>query len=65
MIRHDRSNVSIVTTCTDCPWWYAFSFELERAEDSAIWHRINVHGLPEGKAMNTRRERERRKKQRT
>ena len=60
MIKHDRSDVSIVTTCTDCPWWFAFNFDTDLADEAAIRHKINVHDQPEAKARNAARERARR-----
>jgi len=59
-IRHDRSAVSIVTTCSQCPHWFAFNFDPDLAEESAVRHRINVHDMPEAKARNAQRERARR-----
>lgn len=60
MIRHDRSATSIVTTCTDCPFWYAFNFDDDLADEAAIRHRINVHQVPEAKAREAARARARR-----
>lgn len=57
MIRHDRSAVSIVTTCTECPYWFAFNFDRDLAEESAIRHKINGHDVPEGRARDTARKR--------
>jgi len=59
-IRHDRSAVSIVTTCSECPHWYAFSFEVEKADESAIRHKIHVHGMPEARAHKLAHDRARR-----
>ena len=56
-IRHDRSAVSIVTTCSECPHWFAFNFVRSLADESAILHKINVHDMPEAKARNTARKR--------
>ena len=61
-IRHDRSAVSIVTTCTECPYWFAFNFDPAFADESAVRHKINAHDMPEAKARNAQRERARRKR---
>lgn len=60
MIKHDRSDVSIVTTCTECPWWFAFNFDRDKADASGTNHKINVHGFPESRALDTVRARARR-----
>jgi hypothetical protein len=57
-IRHDRSAVSIVTTCSDCPHWFAFSFDIADADERAALHRINVHDVPESRARRQSRERD-------
>ncbi|UOE43739.1 hypothetical protein [Agromyces larvae] len=59
-VRHDKSTTSIVTTCTECPYWYAFNFEAELAEAAAIRHKMTVHDMPEAKARKAERERARR-----
>lgn len=56
-IRHDRSDVSIVTTCSECPHWYSFSFDIGDADERAAQHRINVHDVPESRARRQSRER--------
>ena len=45
MIKQDRSPVSVVTTCTDCPHWQAFSFDLDEARRRAANHLILVHDV--------------------
>ena len=45
MIKQDRSPVSVVTTCTDCPRWQAFSFDLDEARRRAANHMILVHDV--------------------
>lgn len=56
-IRHDRSAVSIVTTCSRCPHWYAFSFDIADADERAAQHKINVHDVPESRARKLARDR--------
>lgn len=56
-IRHDRSATSIVTTCSACPYWYAFSFDMADADERAAAHRIRVHDVPESRARRQARER--------
>lgn len=63
MIQQDRSPVSVVTSCTDCPHWRAFSFDLEEARRRAANHLIIVHDIEPARAHEairkaaTRRER--------
>lgn len=60
MIRHDQSDVSVVTTCTDCPWWSRFSFTLAEAEAAEVAHNMLVHGMEPSRASAAARIRHRR-----
>lgn len=55
MIKHDKSATSIVTTCTECPWWFAFNFDLQGAHRSKEGHAINVHDVDPKTAKAARR----------
>lgn len=63
MIQQDRTPVSVVTTCTECPHWQAFSFDLDEARTRAANHLIVVHEVEPARAHEpvrkaaTRRER--------
>ena len=63
MIKQDRSPVSVVTTCTDCPHWQSFSFDLDEARRRGANHLILVHDIEPARALEatkkaaTRRER--------
>lgn len=45
MIKHDISDRSVVTTCTQCPYWASFSFDIDEAERREINHNMSVHGM--------------------
>lgn len=50
----DRSQASgVLVTCTDCPYWWAFAWTVEKAHDSACAHEENVH--PGRNEASTRR----------
>ena len=55
MIKQDRSPVSVVTTCTDCPHWQAFSFDLDEARRRAGNHLILVHDVEPSTANDATR----------
>lgn len=55
MIRHDVSPISVVTICTDCPHWSAFSFTLTAARGVAERHKMDVHDVPEWRAKEAAR----------
>ena len=55
MIKQDRSPVSVVTTCTDCPHWQAFSFDLDEARRRAANHMILVHDFEPSTANDATR----------
>lgn len=55
MIKQDRSRVSVVTTCTDCPHWQAFSFDLDEARRRAANHLILVHETEQARALEATR----------
>lgn len=57
-IRHDSTDISTVTTCSECPYWASFSFTRDEAEERAARHRTDVHGLPEGRARRAPRDAE-------
>ena len=63
MIKQDRSPVSVVTTCTDCEHWQAFSFDLDEARRRGANHLVLVHDVEPARALEatrkaaTRRER--------
>jgi hypothetical protein len=57
MIKHDISPVSVVTTCTECPHWQAFSFDLEEADRRRANHLIAVHGVEPARALEASRKR--------
>lgn len=42
-IRLDRSRSGIVIVCELCPWWAAFRFTTNGAEDCACDHEERVH----------------------
>jgi hypothetical protein len=56
-VRHDRSAHSIVTVCSECPHWFAFSFDIADADERAAQHKVNVHGMPESRARKLARDR--------
>jgi len=51
-IKLDVSTTSVVVTCTDCAFWYAFAWTPKAAEKSAVTHEENVH--PESFAVRKR-----------
>jgi hypothetical protein len=55
-IKHDRSDSSgVVTTCTECPYWFSFQFEMPAAYRSAESHLIRVHDVDPHDAEAPRR----------
>lgn len=56
MIRHDVSNESVVTKCTDCDYWAAFSWTKEEAFRVGETHLMRVHGVSQEVAANARRQ---------
>ena len=44
-IKHDISDRSVVTTCTRCPFWASFSFDLDEAERREVNHNLQVHEM--------------------
>lgn len=60
MIKHDISDRSVVTTCTRCPFWASFSFDLEEAERREINHNMLVHEMSRSRASDAVRMRARR-----
>jgi hypothetical protein len=52
VIKLDPSTTSVVVTCTDCPYWYAFAWTRDDAELRAIAHEELVH--PESHNMRDR-----------
>lgn len=44
-VTHDPSPVSVVTTCSECPWWRALSLSREAADDCKINHLVMVHDI--------------------
>jgi hypothetical protein len=57
MINHDRSPVSVVTTCTECPYWQSFSFDLEEASRRGANHLSVVHDVQPSRAAEPNRKR--------
>ena len=63
MIKHDRTPVSVVTTCTECDHWRPFSFTLDEARQRAANHLVIAHNVEPARAHEairkaaTRRER--------
>ena len=55
MIKQDRSPVSVVTTCTDCEHWYAFSFDLDEARRRGANHLVLVHEVEPARALEATR----------
>lgn len=55
-IRHDISDESIVTICTECGYWSAFSWTRAEAFTVGEMHLINVHGISQEAAANARRQ---------
>ncbi len=63
-ITHDRSPVSVVTFCDECPYWRAFSFTLEEANQRAANHKITVHDIEPARANEPNRKRATRRERR-
>lgn len=63
-ITHDRSPVSVVTTCDECPYWIAFSFNLEEANNRAATHKMLVHDIEPSRANEANRIRATRRERR-
>lgn len=57
MIKHDRGDVSVVTSCTKCPHWKAFSWGMEEAERREIAHNMLVHEMNRSRASDAVRKR--------
>lgn len=57
-IKHDKSAISVVTTCSSCTHWYAFGFTMEEARASGERHLIVVHEVPAKVASAARHKRE-------
>lgn len=60
MIKHDVSPVTVVTTCTRCPWWSAFSFSMDEAEQREIDHNVGIHEMNYSRASDAVRKRHQR-----
>lgn len=52
-IRHDRSATSVVSSCSACPFWYAFNWDLERARHSGARHLELTHDVPSDKSRDS------------
>ena len=50
MIKFDKSSTGIVVTCTECAYWYAFTFTQEAAYTSGEGHQIRVHDMEPARA---------------
>lgn len=57
MIKHDVSDRSVVTTCTRCPHWSAFSFDVDEAERREVNHNMVVHEMNRSRASDAIRQR--------
>ncbi len=57
MIKHDRGEVSVVTSCTRCPHWRAFSWGMKEAERREIAHNMLVHEMNYSRASDAVRKR--------
>lgn len=57
MIKHDISDRSVVTTCTKCPYWASFSFDVEEAEKREVNHNMLVHEMTRARASDAIRQR--------
>ncbi len=55
MIHHDISARSVVTTCDDCPYWRAFSFDHDEARRRGANHLISVHDVEPSRAREAER----------
>lgn len=53
-INYDISATSIVITCPDCKYWFAFRFDRIEAYLSGENHLVNVHDVPREVADNAR-----------
>lgn len=56
-IKHDVSDRSVVTTCTLCPYWASFSFDIVEAERREVNHNIVTHGMTASRASDASRQR--------
>lgn len=52
-IKLDPSDALVLVTCTECTYWHACAWTIEKAEDAGIKHEENVH--PESFNMRNRR----------
>lgn len=60
MIKLDISATSVVVTCTDCPYWYAFAWDRIGGYRSAERHLVAAHDIEPARAAERRRQYERR-----
>ena len=44
--------------CTDCPYWHAFEWTLQKAYEAGERHLINVHDIDPREASSARRQHE-------
>jgi len=49
-ISYDRSDTSVVVTCDECPYWYAFAWTMPEAYASGANHQVLVHGVEQARA---------------
>lgn len=61
MIKHDISDRSVVTTCTHCPFWASFSFDIDEAERREINHNMVIHDMNRSRASDAVRQRRNRR----
>lgn len=50
-INHDRSDSSVLTTCTQCPYWFSFQLNMPAAYRSAATHLELVHDVEAVRAL--------------
>lgn len=43
MIKLDRTRISVVVTCTDCPWWHGFGLDDTEAWATGKRHQERHH----------------------
>lgn len=55
MMKYDRSPVTVVISCTECPHWRAIRFDQWEAYLSGESHAIRVHGVEPVRAAEARR----------
>lgn len=60
MIKHDVTPVTVVTTCTRCPWWSSLSFSPDEAGQREISHNMDIHGMNWSRASDAVRKRQER-----